>query len=123
MKVMGLHVLAEIHDCDMELLRDLHQLEALVKDAAGENGLVVENSVFHQFSQDGISGVLIVPKANMTIHTWPEGRRATIDMVTCCEDMNPLASCESLVSKFKASHMTAKSNKREIEVGSFAMAV
>ena len=123
MKVMGLHVLAEIHDCDKALLRDLNQLEALLKGVADENGMTVKDSVFHQFSQDGVSGMLIIPKANMTIHTWPEGGRATIDMVSCSEELNPLASCESLVGKFKASHMTAKSNLREIDVGPVALAV
>ena len=117
MKVTGLHVLAEIHDCDKELLQNITQLEALVKDAAVENGLEVQDSMFHQYNKDGISGVLIAPKANLTIHTWPEGRKATIDMVTCSEDMNPIASCGSLASKFKAGRMTAKSNKRVIDFG------
>ena len=122
MKVTGLHVLAEIHDCDQELLQNITRLEALVKDAAVENGLVVQDSMFHQYNQEGISGILIAPKANLTIHTWPEGRRATIDMVTCSEDMNPIASCGSLASKFKASRMTTSTNKREIEMGAFALA-
>ena len=117
MRVMGLHVLAEIHDCDRGLLQDVHQLEALVKDAAGENGFTVEESIFHQFSQEGVSGVLIVPDGNISIHTWPEGRMAAVDMVTCREDWHPPVSCESLVSKLNASHMTARFHKREIEVG------
>ena len=123
MIVKGLHVLAEIHDCDEELLQDMDQLESIVKDAAGENGLVVEDSVFHRFDQSGISGVVIAPNANLSIHTWPEGRRVTVDMVTCREDLNPMASCESLVSKFRASHMTATSQKRDIDIGSVAFAV
>ena len=123
MIVKGLHVLAEIHDCDEKLLQNLDQLESLVKDAAGENGFVVEDSVFHQFSQKGISGVVVVPNANLSIHTWPEGRRVTVDMVTCREDLDPMASCESLVSKFKASHMTARSEIRNIDIGSTAIAV
>ena len=122
MKVIGLQVLAEIHDCDKDILRDINQLETIMKDAAGENGFVVEDSVFHQFNQDGISGVLVVPQANLSIHTWPEGRRVTVDMVTCSENLNPLASCENLLSKFKASSMTAKYKKREIDVGSAVMA-
>ena len=123
MKVQGLHVLAEIHDCDKELIQDIQQLETLVKDAAGENGLIVEDSIFHQFNQEGISGVVIAPHANLSIHTWPEGRRVTVDMVTCREDMNLLASCESLISKFKASRMTAEYHKREIDFGPAAVAV
>ena len=123
MIVRGLHVLAEIHDCDEKLLTDLQQLEALVKDAAGENGLTVEDSIFHQFSQDGISGVVISPQANLSIHTWPAGRKVTVDMVTSREDLSPLPSCESLVIKFKASYMTAKSQTREIDIGAVALAV
>ena len=123
MKVTGLHVLAEIHECDEKLLKDLDQVETLVKDAAGENGFTVEDSVFHQFSQNGISGVVIIPNAVLSVHTWPEGRRVTVDMVTCTEDINPMASCESLISKFGASHMTAESKQREIDIGSVALAV
>jgi len=117
MRVSGLHVLAEMHDCDRELLEDLDQIETLVKDAAYESGLPVEDSVFHQFSRKGISGVLIVPQANLSIHTWPDSGRVTVDMVTCSEDLKPLASCETLVGKFKASHMTAQYRKREIDIG------
>jgi len=123
MIVKGLHVLAEIHDCDEKLLKDLNQIESLVKDAAGENGLAVEDSIFHQFNQDGISGVVISPQANLSIHTWTEGRRVVVDMVTSREDYDPLSSCESLVGKFNASHMTASSRAIEIDIGSAALAV
>ena len=123
MRVTGLHVLAEIHDCDKELIQDPNRLESLVRQAAGENGFVVEEVFFHQFNQEGISGTLIVTQANISIHTWPESRRVTVDVVTCREDMDPLALCESLVDQFKASHMTAKHNKREFDDGSTAIAV
>jgi S-adenosylmethionine decarboxylase len=123
MKVTGLHVLAEIHDCDESVLKDLNQVETLMKDTAGENRFIVEDSVFHQFTNEGISGVVISPLANLSIHTWPESRRATIDMVTCREDQNPMPFCESLVSKFMASHMTASSQIREIDIGPDSIAV
>ena len=123
MKVLGLHVLAEIHDCDERVLKDLNQLETLMKDTAGENRFTVEDSVFHQYNHDGISGVVISPLANLSIHTWPEGRRATVDMVTCREDLNPMPFCESLVNKFRASHMTATTQLREIDIGPETIAV
>jgi S-adenosylmethionine decarboxylase len=94
-----------------------------MKDTADENRFVVEDSVFHQFSHDGISGVVISPLANLSIHTWPEGRRATVDMVTCREDLSPIPFCESLASKFRASHMTASSQLREIDIGTDTIAV
>jgi len=118
MKVKGLHVLAEIFDCDMDLLADLDQLETIVKDTAAESGLVVEDSLFHQYNQEGISGVLLAPHANMSVHTWPQSRRLVVDIISCAEDIHPLASFDSLISKFNASHMTAEFNKREIDVGS-----
>ena len=123
MRVTGLHVLAEIRDSDKEMLQDLHQLETLMKDAAAENGFVVEDSVFHQYNQDGISGVLIVPDANLSIHTWPENGRVTVDMVACRENINLFSFCEDLASKFKAASMTAQYSKREIEVGSASEAM
>lgn len=123
MKVMGRHVLAEIHDCDTELLNDLTKVEACVLDLVKENGMTVEDKAFHQFSSEGVSGVVIIPKTNMTIHTWPAGRRATIDLFTCSEELDMLFPCHSLVEKLGASHMTAESDTREIEIGSLAFAV
>ena len=123
MKVMGRHVLAEIHDCDMELLNDLPKVEACVLDLDKENGMTVEDKAFCQFNSEGVSGVVIIPKANMTIHTWPSGRRATVDLFTCSEELDMLFQCHSLVEKLGASHMTAESDTREIEVGALAFAV
>jgi S-adenosylmethionine decarboxylase proenzyme len=123
MKVIGLHMLAEIFDCDEAVLNDLSQLEHVVMDVVDENGYIVDNSVFHQYSSKGISGVVIIPQSHMMIHTWPEERYATVDMVTCSEDVDPFAACNSLVKKFGASHMKAQTSQKEIEIGNYQEAV
>ena len=120
MRVMGLHVLAEMHDCESVLLNDLGHLEVLVKETASENGLPVEDSVFHQFDPEGVSGVLIIPNASFSLHTWPQNNRVTVDAVACCEDMDLLALCDALVTKLGAGSMTTKCSKREIEIGQTA---
>jgi len=123
MKVKGLHMLAEIFDCDETVINDLSQLENVVMNVVDENGYTVDNSVFHQYSSKGISGVVIIPRSHMMIHTWPEERYATVDMVTCSDEVDPWAACNSLVKKFGASHMTARTSQKEIEIGDYQEAV
>lgn len=123
MKVMGRHVVAEIFDCDEAVLNNLNQFEAIMMEVVDNTGFSINDSAFHQDSSEGISGVIIIPKSHMMIHTWPQEHFATVDMYTCNEALDPWQACQSLVQKFGASHMTTRTDQREIEIGDLQEAV
>ena len=112
MKALGRHVLAEIYDCEFAVLNDLKKVEEFMVKAALEAGAEVREYVFHKFSPQGVSGVVVISESHLAIHTWPELGYAAVDVFTCGDNVDPWDACNYLVNKFKAGHMTATEVKR-----------
>jgi S-adenosylmethionine decarboxylase len=79
----GQHLLAEYYGCPTSLLDDKHAIEALLNRAAKAAGATVVASVFHRFSPQGVSGVVVIEESHLSVHTWPEGGYAAVDFYTC----------------------------------------
>ena len=114
MKALGRHVLAEIYDCEFAVLNDLKKVEEFMVKAALEAGAEVREYVFHKFSPQGVSGVVVISESHLAIHTWPELGYAAVDVFTCGDNVDPWDACNYLVNKFKAGHMTATEVKRGV---------
>lgn len=114
MKALGRHVLAEIYGCDFDLLNDVKKVEESMIKAALEAGAEIREYVFHKFSPQGVSGVVVISESHLAIHTWPELGYAAVDVFTCGDNIDPWDACNFLVEKFKAGHMTATEVKRGI---------
>lgn len=114
MKHLGRHVLAEICGCDFDILNDINKVEEIMVNAALEAGAEVRECVFHKFSPQGVSGVVVISESHLAIHTWPELGYAAVDVFTCGEKVNPWDACNYLTDHFSAKNMTAKEMKRGI---------
>ncbi|MEW6173591.1 MAG: adenosylmethionine decarboxylase [Bacillota bacterium] len=114
MKPLGRHILAEIYGCDFNTLNDIKLVEKIMVDAALEAGAEVRECVFHQFSPQGVSGVVVISESHLAIHTWPELGYAAVDVFTCGERVDPWQACDYLKSHFCARDMMAKEQKRGI---------
>jgi S-adenosylmethionine decarboxylase proenzyme len=51
--------------------------------AAQASQTTVVKSVFHPFTPQGISGVVVIEESHLSIHTWPEYGYAAVDFFTC----------------------------------------
>ena len=102
MNALGKHVLLELKDCDRELLNDLGYLKSVLPAAAIEAGATVMGESFHQFSPQGISGVVIIAESHIFIHTWPECGYAAIDIFTCGDSVNAEKAAQTLVRELKS---------------------
>ena len=114
MSALGRHILAEFYGCPEQLLNDLPCVEREMVSAAKAAGAEVREVVFHEFSPQGLSGVVVISESHLTIHTWPELGYAAVDVFTCGETVDPWASCNYLKQKLSAANMTAKEIKRGI---------
>ncbi len=38
---------------------------------------------FHQFTPQGVSGVVVLAESHLSLHTWPERGYAAVDLYTC----------------------------------------
>ncbi|HCF48883.1 MAG TPA: S-adenosylmethionine decarboxylase proenzyme [Syntrophomonas sp.] len=112
MQSLGRHVLAEVYGCQFEVLNDIAQVEDIMINAALEAGAEVREVVFHKFSPQGVSGVVVISESHLAIHTWPELGYAAVDVFTCGESVNPWDACNYLAEKFGATHVTASEVKR-----------
>lgn len=114
MSALGRHVLAEFYGCPDTILNDLAQIRQEMVTAALIAGAEVRETVFHQFSPQGVSGVVVISESHLAIHTWPEFGYAAVDIFTCGQTVDPWVSCNYLKQKFAAQNMTAREIKRGI---------
>lgn len=101
MKTTGRHLLVEYQNCDHDILNDLNKIENLMKQAAVFAGASIVGTVFHPFSPQGVSGVVVIEESHLSIHTWPEHGYAAVDFYTC-GDCNPERAHEFLKNALRA---------------------
>ncbi len=85
MDTLGRHLLVEYYGCDPDVLNDEARLRTLMRNAANAAGATEVAVVFHRFSPEGVSGVVVVEESHLSIHTWPEYGYAAVDFYTCGE--------------------------------------
>ncbi|WP_366922270.1 adenosylmethionine decarboxylase [Metallumcola ferriviriculae] len=108
MNALGRHVLAEVYGCDFNILNDLKKVEEIMVNAALEAGAEVREFVFHKFSPQGVSGVVVISESHLAIHTWPELGYAAVDVFTCGDRVNPWDAANYVKEMFHAQHVEAK---------------
>lgn len=114
MSALGRHVLAEFYGCPPDILVNLELLKQYMVEAAQHAGAEVRETVFHPFSPQGISGVVVISESHLAIHTWPEFGYAAVDIFTCGQTIDPWVSCNYLKQAFSAQNISAREIKRGI---------
>ena len=114
MHALGRHVLAEFYGCSSDILNDTAKIQELMVNAALEAGAEIREVIFHQFSPQGVSGVVVISESHLAIHTWPEFGYAAVDVFTCGNTVDPWVSCSYLKKHFISERMVAKEIKRGI---------
>jgi len=114
LNALGRHILAEIYGCQFDILNDVEKVERIMVKAALEAGAEVREAVFHKFSPQGVSGVVVISESHLAIHTWPELGYAAVDVFTCGETVNPWDACNYLTEMFSAESIECKEVLRGI---------
>ncbi|MGI5912044.1 MAG: adenosylmethionine decarboxylase [Syntrophomonadaceae bacterium] len=117
MQSLGRHVLAELYGCQFEVLNDIEKVENIMINAALEAGAEIREFVFHKFSPQGVSGVVVISESHLAIHTWPELGYAAVDVFTCGEKVNPWDACKYLELMLGADYISASEIKRGVFQG------
>ena len=107
MEALGRHVLLELRSCNSTSLDDLPFLEGTLLRAAEETGATVIGKIFHQFSPQGVTGVVAIAESHLCIHTWPEFGYAAVDIFTCGDSIDPWRAYESLKEALEADRGSA----------------
>ena len=102
MESLGEHILIELYNCNKELIDNSVLLEEIMLKAAEVANATVVKSVFHNFSPQGVTGVIVVEESHFAIHTWPEHNYAAVDLFTCSEEMDYNAAYKFLEKELQA---------------------
>src|SRR5262249_46947132 len=82
-RTLGRQLVAEYYACDPVLLDDAEHLRGILLAAAERIGARIIGETFHRFPTGGVSGTLVIAESHLSIHTWPEGGYAAVDLFTC----------------------------------------
>lgn len=116
----GLHILAELHDCqgDASLLTDADALAACCRAACVEAGLETVAAAFHQFPGAGATGALVLAESHLAVHTWPELGAVTFDLYVCNYSQDNRAAAEAAYDRLLAAFAPRHVARRDILRGS-----
>ena len=84
--------------------------------AAKQEGASVVTSTFHQFSPQGVIGVVVIAESHITIHSWPELGYAAVDVFTCGSPTLPGKISQTIIKVFQARSFLQKSIERGISL-------
>ena len=102
MNVLGKHVLLELKECNPQLLDNVDHVRKSLLLAAENVGAHVVGETFHQFSPQGVTGILSIAESHISIHTWPEYGYAAADIFTCGSSFQPLDAADILIAQLES---------------------
>ncbi|MYC29143.1 MAG: adenosylmethionine decarboxylase [Chloroflexi bacterium] len=102
MNVLGLHLLLELKECNPQLLDNLDYVRNALFGAAEGVGAHVIGESFHQFTPQGVTGILSIAESHISIHTWPEYSYAAADIFTCGSSFQPRDAASVLIDQFES---------------------
>lgn len=102
MNALGIHLLLELKNCNRDLLDDLPYIRHALLEAAEKTGATIIGESFHQFTPQGVTGVIAIAESHLCIHTWPEFGYAAVDIFTCGEGFKPREAAKMVVKKLES---------------------
>ena len=114
MNALGTHLLLELKDCNRDLLNDLPYIRNALLQAAHKVGATVVGQSFHQFSPQGVTGVIAIAESHLCIHTWPEYGYAAVDIFTCGVGFEPQKAVPLVVESLQSEDHSVTEIRRGI---------
>ena len=105
MKILGRHLIAELCECNCNVLNDLSALEQHLKQAVRLSGATIVRSVFHRYNPQGVSGVVVIAESHFSVHTWPEYGYAAVDFFTCGPSIDPHRALDYIKEQLQSGQM------------------
>jgi S-adenosylmethionine decarboxylase proenzyme len=102
MTALGVHILADLYECDPAVLADEDVIRDVMLEAARRGGATIVAQCFHRFSPHGVSGMVVIAESHLAIHTWPEHGYAAVDLFTCSDRLRPEACLSHLREAFRS---------------------
>jgi len=104
--VIGKHVYGNLYGVPYSNLTDLERLTGTVKEAAIAGKAHIVDMLTRKFLplnglEGGVSIIAMLEESHISLHTWPEGSYATLDVYTCGREADPDAVFSYMVKEMK----------------------
>lgn len=97
----GEHVIADLWDCENNILDDPEKIKELLKLASIKSGATPLKYLDHKFEPQGLTGIWILSESHCSVHTYPEIGYGHFDIFTCGSQCKPIEGIELLVEILK----------------------
>lgn len=82
--VKGTHIIIDIYNIENnEPLKMNDSITKILDNIVNEFNLTVVNMAIHQFQPFGVTGVYVLSESHLSIHTFVEEKKVSIDLYTC----------------------------------------
>lgn len=105
-RYLGFHTLIDFYECDLAILNDVSKIREIMLSALKMANIAYLESNFHEFSPQGLTGVIFLRESHFSVHTWPEYRFAALDLFTCGENIDLSGAYTFLKNQFGAKRMS-----------------
>ena len=112
MQTLGKHFLLDLKDCDPAILDDLETLKEILTAVVRQSAQVPLGETFHQFSPQGVSGLVLGSGSHVCIHTWPEYGYAAVDIFTHSDSFDLESASRFIIERFASKNPTIVELKR-----------
>ena len=116
MNVLGTHLLLELKDCNPKLLNNLEYIRESLLQTAKDIGAHVVGESFHQFSPQGVTGILSIAESHISIHTWPEYAYDEADRFTCGSPDMPKQAADLLIQRLESKDSSVRQLERGLTI-------
>lgn len=96
---VGIHLVGDLIGVDPSKISSLEYLKKVMESAIKAGNLTKIRSYYHQFSPNGVSGVILLAESHLSFHTWPEYELVTLDVFTCGPTENADIAFEYIIDK------------------------
>ena len=108
----GTHIIIDIYNIDNnELLKFNDSIINILDKIVDEFKLTVVNKAIHQFEPFGVTGVYVLSESHLSIHTFVEEKKVSMDLYTC----NSFNRCYEFIDFVKLIFKECKCNHHIIE--------
>lgn len=117
----GPHLMLDLFGCPVERLTDIDFIINVLETFPAKIGMtkLLPPHVFKYHGKEpndwGVSGVVLVVEAHISIHTFPESRHAFIDIFSCT-DFDTNAARDQLLELFESDQHEQSLLNRKVEV-------
>lgn len=112
----GRHVLVDVADADPATLNNVRKLERSLVAATLAEGVTILGALRKSFRPSGVTILLMLAESHVSLHTYPEQRRAFFDAFTCGVDFEP----GNIFRAFAAKTLPGQYTITRVERGSVA---